>query len=97
MSAPLDMLALLNGLSTRIKAKGTRPAANLDERLADTGLDSLDVVLLSVYVCEIFGIPEKIGKTMEPATFADVSAFIATHRTREPGSLAEAFSVVDGT
>jgi acyl carrier protein len=97
MSAPLDMLALFNGLSTRIKAKGTRPAAQLDEKLADTGLDSLDVVLLSVYVCEIFGIPEKIGKTMEPVRFADVAAFIATHRTREPASLEEAFAVVDGT
>lgn len=97
MSTQLDMLALLNGLASRIKPSGIRPAADLNEPLGNTGLDSLDVVLIAVYVCEIFGIPEEIGKTLVPSSFGDVAAFIAIHGTREPASLEEAFAVVEGT
>lgn len=97
MSPALDLLALLNGLAVRVKPRGIRAAASLEEKLADTGLDSLDIVLISVYVCEVYGIPEAVGKTLHPSTFADVAAFITAHMQREPATLEEAFAVVDGT
>ena len=97
MSPALDLLALLNGLAVRVKPRGIRPATSLEEKLADTGLDSLDIVLISVYVCEVYGIPEAVGKTLHPASFADIAAFISAHLQREPATLEEAFAVVDGT
>ena len=80
-----------------MKPRGIRAAASLEEKLPDTGLDSLDIVLISVYVCEVYGIPEVVGKTLHPTTFADIAAFITTHMVREPATLEEAFAVVDGT
>ena len=94
----IDYLLLLNGLARRVKPARSafRDAAELDEKLADTGLDSLDTVLMTVYLCEMFGIPEKIGNTLVPVTFADVVSFIEANRTRMPDSVDAALATVDG-
>lgn len=93
----MDYLKLLNGLARRIKPAHSayREAAALDEQLGDTGLDSLDVVLLAVYVCETFGIPEEVGKTLNARTFEDIVRFAETHGTRVPGSVEEALAAFE--
>ena len=96
MNQSLDMLVLLNGLAARVKASGIRAASSLDELLGDTGLDSLDTVLLSVYVCEVFGIAEETGKSLVPRSFADLVRFVEAHGKRFPASADEAFALVDG-
>ena len=96
MKVSLDMLALLNGLATRVKTSGLRGAANLEEKLEDAGLDSLDIVLLSIYVCEIFGIAEEAGKSLRPLTFGDLVRFAEEHATREPSSVESALAEIDG-
>lgn len=93
----MNYLDLFNGLGRRVKpaASAFVPAAALELPIADTGLDSLDVTLLSVYVCELFGIPEAIGKELSPKTFAEIAGFIDRHGTRAPASLDEAFAALD--
>lgn len=92
----MNYLELLNGLGQRVKPSASAfvPATSLEAPLADTGLDSLDVTLLAVYVCELFGIPEAIGKDFAPRTYSDIITFIDRHGTRVPASLDEAFAVV---
>jgi acyl carrier protein len=92
----MDYLALFNGLGRRVKPHTYREVTGLEERLQDNGLDSLDVVLLSVYACEVFGIPEVVGKSLNPATFADIVKFVEQHRSRTPESAEAALRLVDG-
>jgi acyl carrier protein len=92
----MDYLALFNGLGKRVKPHTYRTVTRLEERLQDNGLDSLDVVLLCVYACEVFGIPEAVGKSLNPATFADIVRFVEQHRTRVPESVEAALGLVDG-
>jgi hypothetical protein len=94
----MDYLALLNGLARSVKPAGSafRPAEHLEVSLPDTGLDSLDITLLAVYVCEVFGIPEEVGKTLVPGTFADIVRFVGQHATRMPESVEAALATVAG-
>jgi acyl carrier protein len=91
-----DYLELMNRLGAHIKprANAFHPVASLDERLADAGLDSLDIVLLSVYTCEIFGIAEELGKSLTPRTFAELVTFVEVNHTRQPASVDEALASV---
>ncbi len=91
-----DYLSLLNGLGRHVKPQSNafREAASLDAPLADSGLDSLDTVLMAVYVCEIFGIAEETGKSLAPRTFGDVAKFAQAHHTRMPASVEAALASV---
>jgi hypothetical protein len=91
-----DYLDLMNRLGAYVKprANAFHAAQALGEPLADTGLDSLDIVLLSVYTCEIFGIAEELGKSLTPKTFAELVSFVQTHQTRMPASVDEAMASV---
>ena len=92
----MDYLTLLNALGGRVKpsANGFQPATSLDAPIADTGLDSLDVTLLAVYLCELHGIPEAVGKNLAPRTFSDIARFVEAHRTRAPASVEEALAQI---
>jgi len=92
----VNYLALFNGLGQRVKPVTFRPVASLDAPLREQGLDSLDIVLLCVYACEVFGIPEETGKALNPASFADIIGFVEKHGTRKPASAGEALALVDG-
>src|SRR5262245_31207960 len=90
----MDYVALFNGLGKRVKPHTYREISALDGRLTDNGLDSLDVVLLCVYACEVYAIPEAVGKSLNPATFADIVQFVEQHRTRTPDSVEAALKLV---
>jgi hypothetical protein len=92
----MNYLALFNGLGKRVKPMAYRDAARLDERFQDNGMDSLDVIVLCIYACEVFGIPEEIGKNLNPQTYAELARFAEEHRTRTPASVDEALALVDG-
>ena len=91
-----DYLRLVNALARHVKPQSNayREATGSGDRVAESGLDSLDMVLLSVYLCEVFGIPESVGKTMAPATFGDIVTFIEAHKSRTPASVEEALAGV---
>lgn len=93
---PHDYLRLVNALARHVKPQRNayREATASTDRVADSGLDSLDLVLLSVYLCEVFDIPEAVGKTLMPATFGDIVAFIEAHKARTPASVEEALAGV---
>jgi acyl carrier protein len=91
-----DYIQLLNGLGRYVKPRphAFRPVATLNDPLEDAGLDSLDIVLLTVYVCEIFGIAEALGKSLTPRNFDDVAQFVSLHQTRLPSSVDAALASV---
>lgn len=70
-------------------AKRNLPAS-LDQKLSDTDVDSLNRVLVSVYLCEIYGIAEEVGKTMPLETVAGILEFVDKHKQKTPESLEKA-------
>jgi acyl carrier protein len=93
----VNFLELFNEVAKLAKpavAATFEPVTDPDAPLKDCGIDSLDLLLITVYMCEIFGIPEEIGKELRPATVADIEVFIKQHGTKVPGSVKEAIESV---
>ena len=69
-------------------------STSLDQPLADTGLDSLDLLMVGIYLSEIFGVSEEIAKQMQPQTVGDMIAYMLEHKTKEPVSVEEAIKSI---
>ena len=69
-------------------------ATSLEQLLADTGLDSLDLLMVGIYLSEIFGVSEEIAKQMQPQTVGDMIAYMLEHKTKEPASVEEAIKSI---
>lgn len=79
-------------------AKPSRPDFNevkdLGNPLKECGIDSLDWLIVMIYLCEIYGIPEAIGKEFYPVTIQELHDLIMQHKTREPETIEEALSYI---
>lgn len=63
---------------------------SLNVPLDETGLDSLDCLMIGVYMSDIYGIEEEISKEMKPESPQGYYDFCELHKTREPSTLEEA-------
>ncbi len=66
------------------------PVPDKTSAIADFGMDSLDMLMVCVYLCELYGIPEETGKDMKGATVQELEDFIIAHKTQEPESIEKA-------
>lgn len=79
-------------------AKVARPAHSgdtfataMDEKLADVGIDSLDGLVIMMYLCELYGIPDDDEtKDWHPTTVQEVYDLLMSRKTKEPASVEEA-------
>jgi len=92
----MDFIKLFNEIAVvaRPAHKGEIAILSLDEKFSDAGLDSLDMLLIGVYMADIYGIPEDIAKTMMPTTGNEMLEFIEKHKTQTPESIEEAVKMV---
>lgn len=60
----------------------------------ETHVDSLDLLMVVIYMCEIYGISEEVGKNAKPTNMAELQAFLEEHKTRTPGSVQEALEQI---
>ena len=70
------------------------PIASLETPFKEANIDSLDILLISVYFCELYGIDEHIAKTLLPATPQEIFDFLDKHKTREPSSIEESVRLI---
>lgn len=63
---------------------------DINQPIKDTDIDSLDVVITSVFLCELYGIEESIGKNMPLDKVSSVFEFIELNKTKEPQSIEQA-------
>jgi len=82
----MDFLTLFNAV-----ARAARPAfqdykdiTDVNAPLQDAGLDSMDGMMIGVYMSEIYGIPDEIAKEMHPTTVQEFLDFINIHKTKDP-------------
>jgi len=89
-----ELLELLKGvvaLATPLNSNGVN-ITSLDTPIAETGLDSLDLLMVSIYLSDVYGVSEEIAKTMQPVTVRDMFEFMCQHKTKEPISVEAALS-----
>jgi acyl carrier protein len=67
---------------------------NDTEPFGDTGLDSLDMLMIGMYFAIIYGINDDIAKTMQPRNLKELYNFVMEHKTQEPASIAEAIGLI---
>ena len=93
----MDKLELFNALIevvTPVNSNGAY-ANSLDEPLADTGLDSLDLLMMGIYISDLYGAPEEAVKNIEPVTVQDMFDLIEAHKTKElPATVKEAMELI---
>ena len=91
-----DKLELFNGLIaivTPVNSMGAE-ATSLDQPLAETGLDSLDLLMMGIYLGDIYGAPEDDIKDMQPTTVRDMFDHVIKFKTKEPVNVHEAIELV---
>lgn len=63
-------------------------ATSMDEKMEDLGLDSLDGLVMMMYLCELYGIPDNDEtKGWHPTTVQEVYDLLMANKTTEPESL----------
>jgi len=85
----MDFLELFNAVAEKARPIHTQysPVPNLDDTITDYGMDSLDMLMTTVYLCELHGIPEEVGKDLVATTVREFETFIREHKTTEPESI----------
>jgi acyl carrier protein len=82
----MDFIELFNGVVKL--AKPAFPdqsyAKSTSDELADLNLDSLDTIMLAMYLGEIYDVEEDVMREMEANTVADLQAFLDAHKARTP-------------
>ena len=92
----MDKLELFNsliGIVTPVNSMGAKAEA-LSDPLSETGLDSLDLLMMGIYLSDIYGVPEEIAKTMQPTTIGDMFTFMEEHATKTPTNIHDALDSV---
>ena len=92
----MDKLELFNGLISVITPVNSMEAKadSLDQPLSETGLDSLDLLMMGIYLSDVYGVEEEVAKMMQPTTVNDMFVFMEGHATKTPTNVQEALESV---
>lgn len=89
----MNFIELFNMVSdiARPAHAGEALAKSMDDKLADIGIDSLDGLVMTIYFCDLYGIPEdEETKDWHPASVQEVFDYLMRRKTTEPTSVEEA-------
>jgi acyl carrier protein len=85
----LELMKAVVVLARPVTADEVKYTNGLDTPIGETGLDSLDLIMVSVYLSELYGVPEEIAKTMnDVVTLRDIFEFMKTNHTKVPPATA---------
>jgi len=92
----MDELELFNRLARLARPAHTNyvPITDLNTPFPETGLDSMDGLMISIFYTDIYGVPEPVSKEFSFTTPAELLALIHQHKTTEPASIDEAMERV---
>jgi acyl carrier protein len=63
------------------------PFTSMEERFTESSLDSLDLLMMSFYMCEIYDIDDETAKELNPETVQEFYDAIQLHKKRDPESI----------
>ena len=92
----MDFLELLHEVGKLAKPLHSEALAppTWEGTFDEMNVDSLDLLIIGLYMCDIYGIPEEAGKGMQVKTPTDLKVFIDQHKTKEPESLEAALASI---
>lgn len=82
----MDFLLLINELAKKaapVTADDKVPLTDMNQPLTDSGMDSMDLLMVSIYLCEFYGIDEETSKTMPMDTPQNVYDWLMKHKTKD--------------
>jgi hypothetical protein len=92
----IDFIELLNKV-----ARVARPAhhefvpiQSMEERFEESCLDSLDMLMVAMYMSELYGIDDEVAKELRPETVQEMLDLIVLHKTKEPESIEAAMKEI---
>jgi hypothetical protein len=92
----MNFIELLNGV-----ARVARPAhhefvpiESMEERFVDSCFDSLDMLMISMYMAMIYDIDDEIAKELRPETVQEMYDLIQQHKKRDPESMEWAMELI---
>ena len=103
-----DKIELMNhiiSLARPVSAEELK-ITTLDIEMKDTGLDSLDFLMVGVYLGDVYGLSEEDLKAMQPKppeegeepksfTVRDIFNYVEKHATKTPATLKEAIASIE--
>lgn len=91
-----QLLELLNGVIAVARPIGAKDieVPSLDADVKATGLDSLDFLMVGVYLSDIYGVSEEDLKNMKANTVREMFDYLIAHKTKEPASVEEALDMI---
>lgn len=92
----MDKLQLFNELIKVIipvNAKNAH-AVSLDQQLVDTGMDSLDLLMMGIYLADIYGVDEETAKHAQPKTVQEFFDFMEKYKSKTPESIESAIKQI---
>lgn len=92
----MDYLELFNRLITVARPVNAHNAhaKTLEDNLKDTGLDSLDLLMVGIYLSDIYGVPESIAKEVKADNVGDFVKYFVEKQTKAPESVDSAIKSV---
>ena len=88
----IDFIELFNMVARVAKPvhMSFTPASAMEEEMANLGLDSLDGLVMMMYLTELYGIDDETCKEWHPKTVQEVYDLLMAHKTMEPESVEKA-------
>lgn len=92
----MDKLQLINDVIKKVQPVGDIDikVTSLDQNFTDIGLDSLGVIMLMVYLGEIYGVPEDVVKSFQFENFEQLFEAFEKTATKHYNSAAEALAAI---
>lgn len=63
------------------------PIESMDEKFEETCFDSLDMLMIGMYMGMIYDVPDEISKEFQPETVQQLYDFVQLHKVRNPESI----------
>lgn len=92
----MDFLELVNQVGRAVKkhSQEYKELPSKDSLFKEYGYDSLDTLMLTIYVSEAYGLPKEISEKLFPATVTELELSVSLHKTRDPASIQEVVDLV---
>lgn len=70
------------------------PVTSMDEKFEESCFDSMDMMMIGMYMSMIYNIDDDIAKDLRPETPAQMLAEIEQYKTQDPESLEAAMELI---
>lgn len=91
----MDFIELFNGVVRVVKPMEPNfEATDLGSMFKNLGVDSLDSIMITIYMCEIYEVPEEIAKGWTPSTIRELHDLLMEHKTKDPESVEASLALI---